>query len=149
MSKSLDGVLTKKANQRESFTESQIKDLSECMDPDIGYLYFAKHFAYIQHPVEGKLLFNPYTYQERLLDSYHNHRFNINMLPRQTGKTTCAAIYLLWYAMFTPDQTILIAAHKYTGAQEIMQRIRYGYEMCADHVRAGVINYNKGSIEFS
>ena len=148
MSKSLDGVLTKKANQRESFTESQIKDLSECMDPDIGYLYFAENFAYIQHPVQGKLLFDPYTYQERLLDSYHNHRFNINMLPRQTGKTTCAAIYLLWYAMFNPDQTILIAAHKYTGAQEIMQRIRYGYEMCPDHIRAGAVNYNKGSIEF-
>ena len=148
MSKSLDGVLTKKANQRESFTEAQIQDLSQCMDPDIGYLYFAKHFAYIQHPVEGKLLFDPYSYQVSLLESYHNHRFNINMLPRQTGKTTCAAIYLLWYAMFNPDQTILIAAHKYTGAQEIMQRIRYGYELCPDHIRAGVVNYNKGSIEF-
>ena len=50
--------------------------------------------------------------------------------PRQSGKTTTAAGYLLWYAMFHPDQTILIAAHKYTGAQEIMQRIRYGYELC-------------------
>ena len=148
MSKSLDGVLIKKANQRESFTEDQINDLSKCMDPVTGYLYFSEHFAYIQHPVEGKLLFDPYTYQERLLESYHNHRFNINMLPRQTGKTTCAAIYLLWYAMFNPDQTILIAAHKYTGAQEIMQRIRYGYEMCPDHIRAGAVNYNKGSIEF-
>ena len=29
-----------------------------------------------------------------------------------------------------------------------MQRIRYGYEMCEDHIRAGVTNYNKGSIEF-
>ena len=70
------------------------------------------------------------------------------MLPRQSGKTTTAACYLLWYAMFHPDQTILIAAHKYTGAQEIMQRIRYGYELCPDYVRAGVINYNKGSMEF-
>ena len=51
--------------------------------------------------------------------------------------------------MFVPDQTILIgSAHKYTGAQEIMQRIRYGYEMCADLLGAGVTNYNKGSIEF-
>ena len=50
------------------------------------------------------------------------------MLPRQTGKTTCAAPYLLWYAMFVPDSTILVAAHKHTGAQEIMQRIRYAYE---------------------
>jgi hypothetical protein len=70
------------------------------------------------------------------------------MLPRQTGKTTCAAIYLLWYAMFNADQTVLIAAHKYTGAQEIMQRVRYAYELCPDHIRAGVVNYNKGSMEF-
>ena len=148
MSKSLDGVLTKKANKKETFTNEQVEDLMKCMDPKDGYDYFARNFAYIQHPVKGKLLFEPFEYQDRLLKSYHDHRFNINMLPRQTGKTTCAAIYLLWYAMFTPDQTILIAAHKYTGAQEIMQRIRYGYELCADHVRAGVTNYNKGSIEF-
>ena len=148
MSKSLDGVLTKKANQRETFTNEQIEDLQKCMDPDSGYLHFAKKFAYIQHPVQGKLLFDPFSYQERLLHSYHNYRFNINMLPRQTGKTTCAAVYLTWYAMFHPDQTILIAAHKYTGAQEIMQRIRYVYELCPDHIRAGVINYNKGSLEF-
>ena len=50
--------------------------------------------------------------------------------------------------MFHPDQTILVAAHKYVGAQEIMQRIRYGYELCPDHIRCGVVNYNKGSIEF-
>ncbi len=148
MAKSLDGVLTKKANTKDTYTEAQIQDLLQCMDPDRGYLHFAKNFAYIQHPVKGKLLFEPFDYQERLLESYHNFRFNINMLPRQTGKTTCAAIYLVWYAMFHPDQTILIAAHKYTGAQEIMQRIRYVYECCPDHIRAGVINYNKGSIEF-
>ena len=148
MSKSLDGVLTKKANQKETYTNEQVEDLMKCMDPNDGYLHFARKFSYIQHPVKGKLLFDPFEYQERLLKSYHDFRFNINMLPRQTGKTTCAGIYLLWYAMFTPDQTILIAAHKYTGAQEIMQRIRYAYELCPDYIRAGVTNYNKGSIEF-
>jgi hypothetical protein len=94
MSKSLDGVLTKKANQRETYTEEQINDLMQCMNPDTGYLYFAEKFAYIQHPVKGKLLFDP------------------------------------------------------TGAQEIMQRVRYAYELCPDHIRAGVVNYNKGSMEF-
>ena len=148
MSKSLDGVLTKKANTKETFNEEQIADLLACTDPDTGYMYFAKKFAFIQHPVQGKLLFDPYEYQTRLMHSYHSYRFNINMMPRQTGKTTCAAIYLAWYAMFNPDQTILIAAHKYTGAQEIMSRIRYIYETCEDHIRAGVTSYNKGSIEF-
>jgi hypothetical protein len=50
--------------------------------------------------------------------------------------------------MYNPDSTILIAAHKYAGAQEIMQRIRYMYEFCPDFARQGVVSYNKGSIEF-
>ena len=134
MSISLDGVITKKAHQKESFSNEQVEELMKCMDPNNGYLHFASNYAYIQHPVKGKLLFDPYDYQVRLMGTYHDHRFNVNMLPRQTGKTTCAAIYLMWYAMFHPDQTILIAAHKYTGAQEIMQRVRYVYEMCPDHI---------------
>ena len=146
--KSLDGVLTKKAHQRERFTEEQIADLVACSDEKTGFEAFAKKFFFIQHPVKGKCIFEPFNYQTQLLHSYHDFRFNINMLPRQSGKTTTAACYLLWYAMFHPDQTILIAAHKYTGAQEIMQRIRYGYELCPDFVRAGVTNYNKGSMEF-
>jgi len=55
---------------------------------------------------------------------------------------------LIWYAMFNPDSTILIAAHKYTGSQEIMTRIRFAYENTPNHIRAGSTNYNKGSLEF-
>jgi len=148
MAKSLDGVLTKKAHTKEKFTEEQVQHLLTCADPSNGYLHFAKNFFHIQHPVKGKVKFDPFDYQVRLLQAYHDYRFNINMLPRQSGKTTCASAYLLWYAMFHPDQTILVAAHKYTGSQEIMQRIRYGYELCDEYIRAGVVNYNKGSIEF-
>ena len=148
MAKSLEGVLVKKAHTKEKFTEDQVQDLLACADPVEGYMYFVKNFFHIQHPTRGKVKFEPFEYQERLLHSYHDYRFNINMMPRQSGKTTCAAGYLLWYAMFHPDQTILVAAHKYTGAQEIMQRIRYGYELCPDYIRAGVVNYNKGSMEF-
>ena len=86
MSKLLDGVLIKKANRRESYTEQQVEELVKCMDPDDGYLYFSKNFAYIQHPVKGKLLYDPFEYQLGLMDSYHSYRFNINMMPRQTGK---------------------------------------------------------------
>lgn len=147
-SNNVDGIITKKPHTKETFSEKNIQELLKCMDPKDGYMYFAKNYAYIQHPVRGKLLFEPYDYQERLITSYHEHRFSINLLPRQSGKTTCAAIYLCWYAMFNPDQTILIAAHKFSGAQEIMQRVRYVYEMCPNHIRAGVTSYNKGSIEF-
>ena len=143
-----DGKLVKTPHSTQRFTEKDIEDLMACQDAENGPHFFLNHFFHIQHPTKGKLLYAPFEYQNRLVDSYHNHRFNVNLLPRQTGKTTTAAGYLLWYAMFVPDSTILIAAHKYTGAQEIMTRIRYAYELCPDHIRCGVTSYNKQSIEF-
>lgn len=141
-------TLVKKAYVTQTWTEQQIEELMGCQDPIDGPHYFLDRFFYIQHPTKGKLRYEPFDYQRRLIDSYHHHRFNVNLLPRQTGKTTTAAGYLLWFAMFNPDATVLVAAHKYTGAQEIMSRIRYAYELCPDHIRCGVKSYNKQSIEF-
>ena len=140
--------LVKTAHSQQKFNQQQIDDLVACSDQKTGPHYFLDHFFYIQHPVKGQLRYEAFEYQRRLIDSYHDHRFNVNLLPRQTGKTTTAAGYLLWFAMFIPDSTILIAAHKYTGAQEIMNRVRYAYELCPDHIRCGATSYNKQSIEF-
>ena len=129
-------------------TDKELQDFVKCCDPNTGYLYFMSNFFYIQHPTRGSMLYKPWEYQERLIETYHKYRYSISLMPRQTGKSTSAAGYLLWYAMFVPDSTILIAAHKYTGAQEIMQRIRYAYEACPDHIKAGVTTYNKGSLDF-
>ena len=148
MTKSLEGVLVKKPYIKIPYSNQEIQELYYCMDVDDGPLYFMRNFFYIQHPTQGRLLFDPFDYQIELVQNYHANRFSINMLGRQMGKTTCAAGYLIWFAMFNPDSTILIAAHKYAGAQEIMQRIRYAYENCPDHIRCGVTSYNKGSIEF-
>jgi hypothetical protein len=144
----LESVLIKAPHRRQSFTDEQLAEFVACADPVTGPMSFMDNFFYIQHPTRGKMLYHPFEYQKRLIDTYHNYRFSISMMPRQTGKSTSAAGYLLWYAMFVPDSTILIAAHKYTGSQEIMQRIRYAYELCPDHIRAGVTSYNKGSIDF-
>jgi hypothetical protein len=143
-----DNKLVKTAYSSQKYTEQDIEELMKCTDPINGPHYFLDNFFYIQHPTKGKLQYEPFEYQRRLIDSYHGNRFNVNLLPRQTGKTTTAAGYLLWYAMFIPDATVLVAAHKFTGAQEIMSRIRYAYELCADHIRCGVKSYNKQSIEF-
>lgn len=144
----MEGVLIKNPHKQESYSEEQLTEFAACADPDTGPQYFLRNFFYIQHPTKGRMLYDPFEFQTRLIDTYHNYRFSISMLPRQCGKSTCAAGYLLWYAMFVPDSTILVAAHKYLGVQEIMQRVRYAYESCPDHIRAGATSYNKGSIEF-
>jgi len=144
----LDTVLVKAPHRKETFTEQELEEFARCADPVDGPMYFMDNFFYIQHPTRGKMLYHPFEYQRRLINNYHENRFSISLMPRQTGKSTSAAGYLLWYAMFVPDSTILIAAHKYLGAQEIMQRIRYAYELCPNHIRAGATSYNKGSLEF-
>lgn len=131
--------------KKENYTEDQIGEIvKSATDP----VYFLKEYMWIQHPTKGRVKFDLFDYQVDLIHAYHNHKYSINMLGRQMGKSTCAAGYLLWYAMFVPDSTILIAAHKYTGAQEIMQRVRFMYEHLPNWIKAGVVSYNKGSIDF-
>lgn len=148
MAKSLEGVLVKKAHAKQKYTLEQVEHLEKCMDPVNGPLYFARHFIQIQHPVKGSIPFEPYDFQHRLIESYTNHKQCIAMLPRQMGKTTCAVAYLLWYTMFVPDCQVLIAAHKYEGAKDIMDRYRFGYENLPDFIRAGVYSYNRNTIEY-
>ena len=137
--------LIKKPYQAQQWTPEQIDEFTICIDDPI---HFVKHYCYIQHPIKGKVSFDLFEYQEKLINTYNDYRYAIAMLPRQTGKSTAAAAYLLWYCMFKPDSTVLIAAHKYAGAQEIMQRVRFIYEMLPDWIKAGCTSYNRGSIEF-
>jgi hypothetical protein len=148
MAKSLDGVLIKKAHAQQKYTLEEVKHLEACMDPVTGPLYFCRNFLKIQHPVRGSIPFEPYEYQEKLIEAYHGNKQCIAMLPRQMGKTTCATGYLLWYTMFIPEAQVLIAAHKYEGAQDIMNRYRFGYENLPDFIRAGVYSYNRNTIEY-
>lgn len=75
-----------------------------------------------------------------------NHRYYTNGI--LSHNTQCSACFLLWYAMFVPNQTILVMANNFAGAQEIMQRVRFSYEECPDHIRDAVVEYNKLSIVF-
>ena len=148
MTRSLEGNLVKKAHAPQRYALEEVKHLEACMDPVTGPLYFAKNFIKIQHPVKGSMPFEPYEYQVKLIQAYAENKQCIAMLPRQSGKTTCAVAYLLWYTMFISDAQILIAAHKYEGARDIMDRYRFAYENLPDFVRAGVYSYNRNTIEF-
>jgi hypothetical protein len=90
------------------------------------------------------LYYSEYMYD--LTVGSENHTYYTNGL--LSHNTTVAAGYLLWFAMFNEDSTILIASNKYDSAQEIMHRVRYAYESVPDHIRAGVTGYAKRSINF-
>lgn len=148
MLKSSEYILIKPPHAQETYTDEQLLEFSLCIHPDTGYSYFINNYISTQHAVLGKTQFIPYAFQSRFLDAIHNYRKVIALFPRQSGKTISVASYLLWYGMFVPDATILIAANKYSSAREIMHRVKYIYEFCPNHIRAGVVKYNETHIVF-
>lgn len=135
----------KKPNIKDNYSKKQLDELTRCyIDP----IYFAENFIKIQHTTKGAIPFKPFAYQKHMITAFKDHKYVVALTSRQNGKTTCAAAYLLWRAMFSPDSTILIVANLFAQAMEIVERIKYAYEYLPDFIRAGVKEYSKSKITF-
>lgn len=129
------------------FGPEQISELRKCaLDP----IYFIKNYVWIQHPTKGAVKFELYPYQEKMIRSYMDNRYTIVLSARQTGKSVTSAAYLLWYAIFNFDKTVLIASNKNANAMEMIFRIRYMYEELPHWLKPGVLDdgWNKHNIGF-
>ncbi|MEC8551657.1 MAG: terminase, partial [Pseudomonadota bacterium] len=99
----------KKANTEIEFTEEQISEFIKCKEDPV---YFAKNYIKIINVDEGLVPFEMWPFQEKLISRFHENRFNICMMPRQTGKSTTSVSYLLHYAIFNDSVNIGILANK-------------------------------------
>ena len=140
----LGNPLLKKANTPIEFTEEQIIEFLKCkQDP----IYFANNYIKIVSLDEGLIQFHPYHFQEELIHNFHNNRFNICKMPRQTGKSTTAISYLLHYLIFNDSVNIGILANKASTARELLSRLATAYENLPKWMQQGILVWNKGNIE--
>ena len=134
----------KKANTPIEFTEEQIIEFVQCQrDP----VYFANKYVKIVSLDEGLVPFQPYRFQEKLINNFHENRFNICKMPRQTGKSTTVVSYLLHYAIFNDSVNIGILANKAATARELLGRLQTAYENLPKWMQQGIMVWNKGSLE--
>ena len=134
----------KKANTSIEFTEDNIREFMKCkQDP----VYFANNYIKIVSLDEGLTQFHPYHFQEKLINNFHDNRFNICKMPRQTGKSTTVVSYLLHYAVFNDSVNIGILANKAATARELLGRLQTAYENLPRWMQQGIISWNKGSLE--
>lgn len=125
----------RKAHTEIELTAEQIQEVAKCYrDP----IYFCKKYIKVQHPKKGAIPLELYDYQEEMIRMFIEERYTIVLSARQTGKSTVSAIFLLWFAMFHKDKTILIASNKNKGAMEMIQRIRFAYEELPIWLKPGV-----------
>lgn len=136
----------RKANQKLKFSKTQLNDLKMCADKNNGYLYYTNNFCYVN--CGGIIKYEPYDFQQNILNTVHNQSSVILVCSRQLGKTETVGLYLLWYAMYHKNKDILVTANKFDQAKEIIKRIQFAYEHTPEHARAGIEEYNKSSIQF-
>ena len=134
----------KKANTQIQFTQEQVEEYLRCKDDPV---YFAHNYVKIVTLDHGLQPFKTYDFQEKLINNFHNHRFNICKMPRQTGKSTTCVSYLLHYAVFNASVNIGILANKASTARELLARLATAYENLPKWMQQGVIVWNKGNIE--
>lgn len=146
MAKSKNPYL-KKANEEHEYTPEQVAELRKCAH---DVVYFVKKYCKIQHPVKGEIPFQLYPYQENMLRTFAGERLAVVLSARQTGKSQTSAAFLLWFATFNFDKTVLIASNKNDNAMEMIYRIRFMYERLPHWLKAGVNEdgWNKHSIGF-
>jgi hypothetical protein len=140
----LGNPLLKKANTAIEFSEDQILEFVKCKNDPV---YFAKNYVQIVTLDHGLQKFKPYDFQEKLIKNFHNNRFNICKMPRQTGKSTTVVSYLLHYAIFNDNVNIAILANKASTARDLLQRLQTAYENLPKWLQQGIIAWNRGSME--
>ena len=134
----------KKANTQIEWTEDKIVEFLKCKgDP----VYFARNYIKIVSLDHGLVPFDMYPFQEKLIQNFHDQRFNICKMPRQTGKSTTCVSYLLHYAVFNDNVNVAILANKASTARDLLGRLQLAYENLPKWMQQGIIAWNKGSLE--
>ena len=134
----------KRANTTIEFTQEQILEFMACREDPV---YFAQNHVKIVTLDKGLMPFEPYDFQQKLIENFHGNRFNICKMPRQTGKSTTVISYLLHYLLFNDSVNIGILANKAATARELLGRLQTAYENVPKWMQQGVLAWNRGSLE--
>ena len=103
-------------------TKTQIKkEIISCgKDP----AYFLNNYCKISHPMQGLIPFQTYDFQDDLLRSFNDYRFNVILKARQLGISTLTAGYVVWMMLFHRDKNILVMATKFSTAANLVKKVK-------------------------
>lgn len=126
------------------FTKEQIDEYVKCANDPI---YFVKNYVKIVTLDKGLVPFELYDYQEDMVRKFHDNRYIIAKLPRQSGKSTTVIGYILHYILFNQNMSVAMLANKQSTAREMLSRLKLAYEYLPKWLQQGILEWNKGSIQ--
>lgn len=137
--------LLKRKGVQIQWTHDQVQEFVKCSrDP----IYFAENYIQIVHVDRGLIPMNLYDYQREIIEKITNNRRAAVVTSRQAGKTTTAVAVILHFILFQEHKTVALLANKGDAAREILDRIKIAYEALPVWMQQGVVEWNKGSVQF-
>ena len=136
----------KRDGVQQAWTPDLLKEYKKCMTDAV---YFARNYVKVIALDKGLVNFDLYPYQEQMFKHFEEHRFNVVLACRQSGKSISACAYLLWFVLFNSEKTVAILANKGATAREMLARITLMLENIPFFLQPGSKALNKGSLEFS
>ena len=106
-------------------------------------VHFMKKYCYIQHPQRGRIQFNLYPFQERVLGLFKDNPYSIILKSRQLGISTLTAAFSLWMMLFHKDKNVLCIATKQETAKNMVTKVKFMYENLPSWLRIDYIENNK------
>jgi hypothetical protein len=90
--------------------------------------HFMKKYCHIQHPTRGRIIFNLYPFQEKVLHLWRDNPYDIILKSRQLGISTLVAGYSLWLMLFQKDKNVLCIATKQETAKNMVTKVKFMFE---------------------
>jgi hypothetical protein len=128
-----------------NFKEIIKKEYVRCVEDPV---YFLKKYSYIQHPIEGKIPFHLYDFQEKTVEEIIQNRFNVILKARQLGISTLTAGYSLWMMTFHADKNILVIATKQEVAKNLVTKVRVMHANLPSWLKQPCVEDNKLSLRY-
>ena len=108
--------------------------------------YFMKKYCYIQHPTRGRILFNLYPFQSKVLHLFRDNQYIITLKSRQLGISTLAAAYSLWLMLFHKDKNVLALATTQATARNLVSKTMFMYDELPKWLKLPAKEKNKLSL---
>ena len=129
-----------------TLTKEEMDEYIKCAEDPV---YFIRNYIKIINLDKGLIKFDMWDFQEDMINTFHNNRFSIVKVGRQSGKSTTVVSYLLHYALFNENVSIAILANKAATSRELLHRLKLSYEHLPNWMKQGILIWNKGDIQFA
>jgi len=116
-----------------------------CKDP----IHFMRKYCYIQHPQRGRIQFNLYPFQEKVLALFQNNDYSTILKSRQLGISTLVSGYGLWLMTFHKDKNILALATTQATAKNLVTKVQFMWENLPSWLKVDSVENNKLSLRLS